>query len=37
MAILWNLRRWLAVEHNIYRPSELRAVLAERAGDVGGA
>jgi DNA-binding Xre family transcriptional regulator len=31
MAIIWNLRRWLAVERNIYRPGELRAVLAERA------
>ncbi len=27
-----GLRSWLAVEHNIYRPSELRTVLAERAG-----
>lgn len=32
MAFIWNLRRWLASEHNIYRPTELRTVLAERAG-----
>lgn len=32
MAILWNLKRWLAVERDIYRPSELQARIAERTG-----
>lgn len=32
MPVVWNLKKWLAVEHDIYRPSELQAVLAERAG-----
>lgn len=32
MPITWNLKKWLAVERDIYRPSELQAVLAERAG-----
>ncbi len=31
MPVIWNLKKWLAVEHDIYRPSELQAVLAERA------
>lgn len=32
MAIVWNLKKWLAVERNIYRPSELQTLLAEKAG-----
>jgi DNA-binding Xre family transcriptional regulator len=27
MPVQWNLKRWLAVERNIYRPSELRTLL----------
>lgn len=32
MPFKWNLKKWLAVEHDIYRPSELQALLAEKAG-----
>jgi DNA-binding Xre family transcriptional regulator len=32
MPILWNLKKWLAVERDIYRPSQLQALLAEKAG-----
>jgi DNA-binding Xre family transcriptional regulator len=32
MAIVWNLKKWLAVERNVYRPSELQTLLAEKAG-----
>jgi DNA-binding Xre family transcriptional regulator len=32
MPVVWNLKKWLAVEHDIYRPSQLQAVLAEKAG-----
>ena len=32
MPIMWNLKKWLAVERDIYRPSELQALLAEKAG-----
>lgn len=32
MAVVWNLKKWLAVERNIYRPSELQTLLAEKAG-----
>lgn len=32
MPVIWNLRKWLAVEHNIYRPSELQLLLAQKAG-----
>jgi DNA-binding Xre family transcriptional regulator len=32
MPIIWNLKKWLAVEHDIYRPSELQELLAEKAG-----
>src|SRR5436853_3280625 len=31
MPVAWNLKKWLAVEHDIYRPSELQTVLAEKA------
>jgi DNA-binding Xre family transcriptional regulator len=32
MPVVWNLKKWLAVERDIYRPSELQALLGERAG-----
>jgi DNA-binding Xre family transcriptional regulator len=32
MPITWNLKKWLAVERDIYRPSELQALLVEKAG-----
>lgn len=32
MPLIWNLRKWLAVERNIYRPSDLQALLAQKAG-----
>jgi DNA-binding Xre family transcriptional regulator len=32
MPVIWNLKKWLAVERDIYRPSELQAVLAQNAG-----
>lgn len=32
MPVEWRLKKWLAVERDIYRPSELQALLAERAG-----
>jgi putative transcriptional regulator len=32
MPIVWNLKKWLAVERDIYRPSELQALLAEKVG-----
>lgn len=32
MPVVWKLKKWLAVERDIYRASELQAVLAEKAG-----
>src|SRR5260370_32293703 len=32
MPSVWNLKKWLAVERDIYRPSELQALLIEKAG-----
>jgi len=32
MPVVWNLKKWLAVERDIYRPSEVQILLAERAG-----
>ena len=32
MPVEWNLKKWLVVEHNIYRPSELQALIAEKTG-----
>ena len=32
MPIVWNLKKWLAVERDIYRPSEVQTLLAEKAG-----
>jgi DNA-binding Xre family transcriptional regulator len=32
MAIVWNLKKWLAVNRDIYRPSELQLLIAERVG-----
>jgi DNA-binding Xre family transcriptional regulator len=31
MGIIWNLKKWLALERDIYRPSELQALLAQKA------
>jgi putative transcriptional regulator len=32
MAIVWNLKKWLAVNRDIYRASEVQLLLAEKAG-----
>lgn len=32
MAIVWTLKKWLAVNRDIYRASELQLLLAEKAG-----
>lgn len=32
MPVQWNLKQWLAVKHQIYRPSELQPLLEEKAG-----
>ncbi len=32
MPIVWKLKKWLAVERDIYRPSELQALLVEKVG-----
>ncbi|GHO99466.1 hypothetical protein KSF_095140 [Reticulibacter mediterranei] len=32
MPIEWDLKQWLAVKYQIYRPSELQALLEEKAG-----
>ena len=32
MPVVWKLKKWLAVERDIYRPSELQTLLADRAG-----
>jgi DNA-binding Xre family transcriptional regulator len=32
MAITWTLKKWLAVNRDIYRASELQLLLAEKAG-----
>ena len=32
MPVRWNLKRWLAVERNIYRPSQLRTLLLRKTG-----
>lgn len=32
MPVIWNLKKWLAVNHDIYKPSELQTALRERAG-----
>jgi DNA-binding Xre family transcriptional regulator len=32
MAIIWNLKKWLAVNRDIYRASELQLLLAEKVG-----
>lgn len=32
MPIVWNLKKWLAMERDIYRPSELQLLLAQKAG-----
>jgi DNA-binding Xre family transcriptional regulator len=32
MPMVWTLKKWLAVERDIYRPSELQSLLVEKAG-----
>jgi DNA-binding Xre family transcriptional regulator len=32
MPVVWNLKKWLVVERDIYRPSQLQALLVEKAG-----
>lgn len=32
MAIVWNLKKWLAVNRDIYRASEVQLLVAEKAG-----
>jgi len=32
MPVEWNFKKWLVVERNIYRPSELQELIAERTG-----
>lgn len=32
MPIQWTLKKWLATERDIYRPSELQILLREKAG-----
>ena len=32
MPIVWNLKKWLVVERDIYRPSELQEVLKRETG-----
>lgn len=30
--VIWNFKKWLATERDIYRPSELQALLLEKTG-----
>jgi DNA-binding Xre family transcriptional regulator len=32
MPIVWTLKKWLAVERDIYRPSQVQVLLMEKAG-----
>ena len=32
MPVEWNLKKWLVMERDIYRPSQLQQLLAEKAG-----
>ncbi len=32
MPVEWKLKKWLAVERDIYRPSELQALIVEKTG-----
>lgn len=32
MPLIWNLRKWLAVNRDIYRPVDLQKLIAEKAG-----
>lgn len=32
MPITWNLKKWLVVERDIYKPSQLQTLLAEQVG-----
>ena len=32
MPVEWNFKKWLVVERNIYRPTELQALIVEKTG-----
>lgn len=32
MPVIWNLKKWLVVERDIYKPSQLQTLLADRVG-----
>ena len=32
MPVMWNLKKWLALERDIYRPSELQTLIKEKTG-----
>lgn len=32
MPVVWNFRKWLAVNRDIYRPSQLQELIAQRVG-----
>ncbi len=32
MPVVWNLKRWLAINRNIFRASELQALIEEKTG-----
>lgn len=32
MPVIWNLKKWLVLEHNIYRPVDLQKLIEEKAG-----
>lgn len=32
MPVIWNLKKWLAVNHDIYRPIDLQKLIEEKAG-----
>src|SRR6266516_1885779 len=32
MPLIWNLRKWLAINRDIYRPVDLQKLIAEKAG-----
>lgn len=32
MPVIWNLKKWLVIEHNIYRPVDLQKLIEEKAG-----
>lgn len=32
MPLVWNFKKWLAIERDIYRPSELQTLIVEKTG-----